>query len=142
MSWLRARRVTERTRIASNALLRFSSLCRVGRRPLRPVLKHGPRSLTCMQAIGLTKPRGAVKAKSSLSARTYVRGAFIRSIPNDTCMQAIGLTKPRGTVKAKSSLSARTCLQQQHLCIRSLVNVPPLRKVVLFCSADRPSTCT
>ena len=33
---------------------------------MQPVLKHGPRSLTCMRAIGLTKPSGAVKAKSCL----------------------------------------------------------------------------
>lgn len=56
----------EWTCIASDSLLRFTSLCRVGRRRLRPVLKHGPRSLTCMRAIGLTKPSGAVKAKSCL----------------------------------------------------------------------------
>ena len=56
----------EWTCIASDSLLRFTSLCRVGRWRLRPVLKHGPRSLTCMRAIGLTKPSGAVKAKSSL----------------------------------------------------------------------------
>ena len=57
----------EETRIASNALLRSPSLCRVGQRSLRPVLKHGPRSLTCAQAIGRSKPKGAVKAKSDLS---------------------------------------------------------------------------
>jgi hypothetical protein len=56
----------EWTCIASDSLLRFTSLCRVGRWRLRPVLKHGPRSLTCMRAIGLTKPSGAVKAKSCL----------------------------------------------------------------------------
>jgi hypothetical protein len=56
----------EWTCIASDSLLRFTPLCRVGRRRLRPVLKHGPRSLTCMRAIGLTKPSGAVKAKSCL----------------------------------------------------------------------------
>ena len=59
----------EGTRIASSALLLSPSLCRVGQRSLRPVLKHGPRSLTCMRAIELTKLKGAVKAKSSLSAR-------------------------------------------------------------------------
>ena len=59
-------RFSEWTCIASDSLLRFTSLCRVGRRRLRPVLKHGPRSLTCMRAIGLTKPSGAVKAKSCL----------------------------------------------------------------------------
>ena len=56
----------EWTCIASDSLLRFTSLCRVGRWRLRPVLKHGPRSLTCMRAIGLTKPSGAVKAKGCL----------------------------------------------------------------------------
>ena len=56
----------EWTCIASDSLLRFTSLCRVGRWRLRPILKHGPRSLTCMRAIGLTKPSGAVKAKSCL----------------------------------------------------------------------------
>ena len=42
---------------------------RVGWWKLRPVLKHGPRSLTCMQANGLTKPIGAVKANGCLSVR-------------------------------------------------------------------------
>jgi len=37
-------------------------------------------SLTCMRAIGLTKPRGAVKAKSSLSARGTIRKAQSRDI--------------------------------------------------------------
>ena len=45
------------------ALARPVILSRVGRRRLRPVLKHGPRSLTCVRVIGLTKPKGAVKAK-------------------------------------------------------------------------------
>ena len=59
---LRARRVLERSRIASISLMRAASLSRVGRWPLRPVLKHGPRSLTCTRVVGCTKPKGAVKA--------------------------------------------------------------------------------
>ena len=43
-SWLRRRRVVEQARIASDSLSRLASLLRVGRRHLRPVLKHGPRS--------------------------------------------------------------------------------------------------
>jgi hypothetical protein len=43
---------------------RLAFLSRVGRRRLRPVLKHGPRSLTCVRVIGLTKLKGAVKAKA------------------------------------------------------------------------------
>ena len=67
----------EETRIASNALLRSPSLCRVGQRSLRPVLKHGPRSLTCMRAIELTKLKGVVKAKSSL----LLEGGSVRRTP-------------------------------------------------------------
>ena len=37
-------------------------LSRLCRWPLRPVLKHGPRSLTGARAIGFTKPKGAAKA--------------------------------------------------------------------------------
>ena len=48
----------------ASLLVRVASLSRVVRRPLRPVLKHGPRSFTCARAIGLTKPKGAVKAKA------------------------------------------------------------------------------
>ena len=77
MFWLCARRVIEETRIASNALLQSLSLCRVGRWPLRPVLKHGPRSLTCMRAIELTKLKGVVKAKSSL----LLEGGSVRRTP-------------------------------------------------------------
>ena len=77
MFWLCARRVIEETRIASNALLQSPSLCRVGRWPLRPVLKHGPRSLTCMRAIELTKLKGVVKAKSSL----LLEGGSVRRTP-------------------------------------------------------------
>ena len=50
-------------------LVRTASLSRVGRRSLRPVLKHGPRSLTCARANGCTKPRGAVKAKGTSGVR-------------------------------------------------------------------------
>ena len=32
--------------------------------PIRPVLKHGPRSLTCARVIGLTKPKGEMKVKA------------------------------------------------------------------------------
>jgi len=41
---------------------------RVGRRRLRPVLKHGPRSLTRERVVGHTKPVGAVKAKAAFAA--------------------------------------------------------------------------
>jgi len=63
--------------------VRFAPLCRVGRRRLRPVLKHGPRSLTCMRAIGLTKPSGAVKAKSclQLEGRRVSRSPAISNQP-------------------------------------------------------------
>ena len=44
-------------------LLRPVFLYRVGWWRLRPVLKHGPRSLTCIRVNGSTKPIGAVKAK-------------------------------------------------------------------------------
>ena len=57
MFWLCARRVIEETRIASNALLQSPSLCRVGRWPLRPVLKHGPRSLTRARGVGQYETR-------------------------------------------------------------------------------------
>ena len=46
----------EWTCIASDSLLRFTSLCRVGRWRLRPVLKHGPRSLTCVRVQGRGNP--------------------------------------------------------------------------------------
>ena len=66
---LRVRRVLEWSRISSISLMRAASLLRVGRRPLRPVLKHGPRSLTCARVIESTKLMGAVKAKGSPSPR-------------------------------------------------------------------------
>ena len=47
-------------------LLRSAIPFRVGRRRLRPVLKHGPRSLTCIRVVGLSKPEGEVKAKNRL----------------------------------------------------------------------------
>lgn len=52
-------------------LARLACRRRVGRRPLRPVLKHGPRSLTRARVIGCTKPKGAVKAKGTV---LYPRG--------------------------------------------------------------------
>ena len=73
-SWLRARRVPKRARTASVSLARPASLSRVGRRRLRPVLKHGPRSLTCARVIGFTKPKGAVKAKAACSLGVIPRG--------------------------------------------------------------------
>ena len=91
VSWLRTGQVRERTRIASNALLRFSSLCRVGRWPLRPVLKHGPRSLTCVRVIGLTKPKGVVKAKACLSGW----GVIFRAQP-----RRFLLASPKGSSKS------------------------------------------
>ena len=63
VSWLRVRRVAKGARIASVSLARPPSQTRVGRRNLRPVLKHGPRSVTNVRVIGFTKPKGAVKAK-------------------------------------------------------------------------------
>ena len=42
-----------------------SGLWRPSQPPIRPVLKHGPRSLTCAQVIGLYKPKGAMKVKVS-----------------------------------------------------------------------------
>src|SRR5215510_115710 len=40
----------------------------------RPVLKHGPRSLTCARVTGIkTKPRGAVKALGLASTVIYCR---------------------------------------------------------------------
>lgn len=35
--------------------------------PIRPVLKHGPRSLACARVIGSTKPKGEMKVKERLS---------------------------------------------------------------------------
>ena len=67
-SCLRTRPVLESARIASAFLARPASQSRVGRGPLRPVLKHGPRSLTCARAIGRTKPKCAVKAKDALAS--------------------------------------------------------------------------
>ena len=67
--WLRRRRVAKEARIASAFLARLPSQLRVGRRRLRPVLKHGPRSLTCERVIGFTKPKGAVKAKVTFVAQ-------------------------------------------------------------------------
>ena len=66
---LGARVELSRYQLATESVLmaRAASLLRVGRRPLRPVLKHGPRSFTCARAIGLTKPKGAVKAKARQS---------------------------------------------------------------------------
>ena len=58
-----------------SSMARAASLSRVGRRPLRPVLKHGPRSLTCARVIESTKLMGAVKAKGSLSLRGDPQGA-------------------------------------------------------------------
>ena len=40
---------------------------RVGRRRLRPVLKHGPRSLTRAQVGWFSKPSGVVKAKADIA---------------------------------------------------------------------------
>ena len=35
---------------------------------IRPVLKHGPRSLTCARVLGCVKPRGAMKVKAAPAA--------------------------------------------------------------------------
>ena len=71
---------TEPARTASVSLARLASLSRVGRRRLRPVLKHGPRSLTCARVTGFTKPTGVVKAKASAEGRSFWRspGASLR----------------------------------------------------------------
>ena len=63
VSWLRSREACGRLVQQATLLLRSAIPFRVGRRRLRPVLKHGPRSLTCMRVVGLSKPEGAVKAK-------------------------------------------------------------------------------
>ena len=43
---------------------RLEGLRRTSRHPIRPVLKHGPRSLTCARVTGCTKPKGAMKVKT------------------------------------------------------------------------------
>ena len=49
---------------------------RISRHPIRPVLKHGPRSLTCTRANGCgTKPRGAMKVK------VPIQGSGVGSLP-------------------------------------------------------------
>ena len=49
------------SRVNAQGLWRFS------RHPIRPVLKHGPRSLTCARVMGFcTKPKGAMKVKGNL----------------------------------------------------------------------------
>ena len=68
----RTGRVFERARTTSvTTLARLASQSRVGRCCLRPVLKHGPRSLACVQVNGQTKPSGAVKAKGAFG---HLRG--------------------------------------------------------------------
>ena len=78
LAGLRARRVLERSRIASDSLLRAAFLSRVGRWPLRPVLKHGPRSLTCVRVVGCPKPKGAVKANLGMTFRAIPALRFDR----------------------------------------------------------------
>ena len=58
-----------------SSMARAASRSRVGRRPLRPVLKHGPRSLTCARVIESTKLMGAVKAKGPRGLRGDPQGA-------------------------------------------------------------------
>ena len=116
MSWLPTRRVIEETRIASNALLQFPSLCRVGQRSIRPVLKHGPRSLTCMQAIELTKLKGAVKAKSSLSARGRIRKAHSREF------QSTSLRWDYTEHKCWDPKDGELCLPRLKVCICKFTN--------------------
>ena len=50
------------------SLLVVLSRREIGRLPTRPVLKHGPRSLTCVQVNGRTKPRGEMKVKGGRSS--------------------------------------------------------------------------
>ena len=81
----------------SRGLVRTASLSRVGRRSLRPVLKHGPRSLTCARANGCTKPRGAVKAKGTSGVRgTILRRRRRRRSPG-------ALQRPRFVQSSKSA---------------------------------------
>ena len=54
---------------ASLAFLR-----RIGRRSTRPVLKHGPRSLSCALVTGQSKPTGEVKAKVARTRRPRADG--------------------------------------------------------------------
>ena len=52
---------------ACDRVLLVSATCGCWRNGfIRPVLKHGPRSLTCVRVLG-GKPRGAMKVKVSLS---------------------------------------------------------------------------
>ena len=84
LSWLRARRVAKRARIFCEPRLRPrppASLSRVGRRCLRPVLKHGPRSLTCARVTGRTKPKGAVKAKAARQPRDDPSASVEGAVP-------------------------------------------------------------
>ena len=56
-------RAVEKGRIASQA----HGVCQLGRAPFRPVLKHGPRSLTDTQVEGpYTKPLGAMKVEGGV----------------------------------------------------------------------------
>ena len=68
--WLCPRRVPSRGLVqrVPHSLARPANRSRVGRRRLRPVLKHGPRSLTRARVAGLPKPSGVVKAKAASSA--------------------------------------------------------------------------
>ena len=70
-------------------LLRSGVPYRVGRRRLRPVLKHGPRSLTCVQVTGLTKPYGEVKAKGCLSVSGMIPHGRNPAISNHPRMLGI-----------------------------------------------------
>ena len=63
---------------------------RVGWWKLRPVLKHGPRSLTCVRVSGLAKPTGAVKANGCLLSR---RGEAVSGQPAG-CIPAVS-NRPR-----------------------------------------------
>ena len=53
--------------VSLSASARAAYLSRVGRWPLRPVLKHGPRSLTYVRVIEWSKLKGVVKAKACVS---------------------------------------------------------------------------
>lgn len=56
-------------------LVGCSGLRRIGRFPIRPVLKHGPRSLTCARVAGLyeTRRRNESEGSSILACRGGIR---------------------------------------------------------------------
>ena len=65
---------------------------RIGRSPVRPVLKHGPRSLTCARVIGCyeTYRRSESKGRSSRSARVGFRTPLLV-----VCGRTTGPSRPQ-----------------------------------------------